>query len=99
VHPPENQQNHTELGAFQFGRVAKRAESSLGLGSWGDVANIDEVEDDDEHTVDVIGRILITVEDIKQEDASTVVERTSDPDGESDPDDEIDELAGGHRHG
>jgi hypothetical protein len=99
MHPSENEQNYAQLGAFQFDRFAKGADWGLGLEGQGDIANVDEIEADDEQTVYGIGKTLITVESIDQENASTVVERTGDPDGESYADDEIAEVAGDHIHG
>jgi hypothetical protein len=87
MHTSENEQNHAELGVFQSARFAKRADWGLGLEGQGDIANVDEIEADDEQTVYGICKILITVEGIDQENPSTVVERTGDPDGESYADD------------
>jgi hypothetical protein len=89
VHCAEDEQYDADLSAFELDYAAEVLERVFGLEGEGNIADVDEVEADNEELVDGVGERGIAVESVQQEDAAAAVEGAGDPDGDGDADGEV----------
>lgn len=94
VHGSKDEGDDTEFDALELDHLADVAERVGGLEGDGDVADVDEVEADDEELVDGVGEGGVAVEGVEEEDASVAVQGACDPNGEAEAKDEVEEVAG-----
>ncbi len=89
VHATEDEQHGTDLGAQRLDQLLHIGRLVAILQREGDVADINEIEADDEQMIDRVGQRLIAVKGIDKEETAILVQRAGDPDGEGHADEEI----------
>src|ERR1044071_1401396 len=82
VHPAENEEHQADFDGQGFNTLLRRADDVAELQGQADVAEIDEIEADDEQVIDGVGKGFIAVEDVDEENSSVFVEGASHPDGQ-----------------
>ena len=99
MHEAENYEDYADLVAFELDDLAQGGEGVGGFEGEGYVADVDEVEADDEEVVDGVCELFVAVEGVDEEDPSVLVQGAGDPDCEGDTDGEVAEVNGCDVHG
>ena len=89
VHAAENEQHSSDLGAEDFEHFLKIRGFVAVFQGERHVADVDQVETNDEQVIDGIGQRFIPVEGIDEEEPAVLVQRPRDPNSEGDADDEV----------
>lgn len=92
VHRAEHQQHHTHLGRQGLEDAACVLDGVVAAQVEGDEAEVDEVEADHQEVVDGVGELLVALEHVGEEDPSVAAEGPGHPDGQSDADDQVDDV-------
>jgi hypothetical protein len=94
VHGAEDEEDGADLGAERLKQALEIRGLVAVFQGERDVADIDEVEADDEEVIDGIGKAFVAVKSIDQKEASVLMERAGDPDGKGDADEEVEAVGG-----
>ena len=94
MHDAENDEDNADFIAFDLDDLAQGGKGVGGFERESYVADINELETDDEEVIDGVGEFFVTVEGVDEEDSAVFVEGASDPDGEGDADGEVAEVNG-----
>src|SRR6185369_7862989 len=92
VHPAEDEEHHADLDGESFDTLFGSNDCVAEFQGQAHVAEVDQVETDDEQVIDGVGEGFVAVEDVDEEDAAVFVEGTSDPDGQGDADGEVNQV-------
>src|SRR5690349_11671512 len=94
VHPAEDEEHHADLDGESLDALFGGGDGVAQFQGQADVAEVDEVETDDEEVVDGVREGLVAVEDVDEKDAAVFVERASDPDGQRDAERQVNQVCG-----
>src|ERR1043166_3670806 len=94
VHAAENEQHHADLDGECLDAFFGAGDRVAEFEGQADVAEVDEVETDDEQVVDGVGEGFVAVEDVDEEDAAVLMEGASHPDGQCDAECQVNQVCG-----
>jgi len=89
VHCAKDQQHSAEFHAEEFHRARAVFRTDPKLQGKRDEADVDQVEADHEEVVDGIGKGLVAVKGVYEEDSAVFVEGAGNPDGDGDRNEEV----------
>lgn len=92
VHHSQNQHHHAELAAACLEDALGAHDIEVEFHVESHETDIDEVKAHDQQMVDTIGELFVAVEAVHEENATTLVQRACDPDGERNGNAEIDAV-------
>src|SRR6266545_946864 len=84
MHSAEDEEHHADFYRERLDALFGGFDGVAELEGQTDVAEVDEVEADDEQVIDGVGQGVIAVKDVDEEDAAIFVEGTTYPDGQRD---------------
>ncbi|HJS25014.1 MAG TPA: hypothetical protein VJ751_11720 [Pyrinomonadaceae bacterium] len=92
VHPAEDEEHQAYFDGQGFNALLRRADDVAELQGQANVAEVDQIEADDEQVIDGVGEGFVAMEDVDEEDSSVFVEGTGDPDGQGDADGQVNQV-------
>ncbi len=92
VHHSQNQHYHAELAAACLEDALGAHDIEVEFHVESHETDVDEVKAHDQQMVDTIGELFVAVEAVHEENATTLVQRACDPDGERNGNAEIDAV-------
>src|SRR5882724_8216142 len=94
MHSAEDEQHHADFYRERLDALFGGFDGVAELEGQTDVAEVDEIEADDEQVIDGVGQGVIAMEDVNEKDAAIFVERTTYPDGQRDAEGEVNQVCG-----